>query len=444
MSSAQLRTLLRQLHQAAADGLGDADLLERFVRDGDEAAFELLVWRHGAMVLGACRRILRHHHDAEDAFQATFLLLARKARSVRRGAALAGWLHRVARRVALRARGRAGRAAQLPEEGPAVPEVESAAVWADLRPVLDEEVGRLPEKYRLPVLLCYLGGLSTEEAARRLGCPRGTVLSRLAWARRRLRGRLERRGLALSAGAMAAGLAREAASAAAPAALAHAAVRAARWLKAGKAMSAGEVPGRAVSLMEGVLHAMFMTKLKTAAAGLLVLALVGLGMGLWSQRPATADTHTRKVSSDDSPAGAPGKVGGRDYEPPRPLGDWEHVMGPHRVTLRVEANHISGTCSIGEQNGKRYAFNGRGDYGLTKDGVLYGVLTDLDCPDDEDEAADLVDFIDQPFSCRFRVDGDILIVKDLKFAGVDLDGNKKKDDLIVILQGRYKRKTASR
>jgi RNA polymerase sigma factor (sigma-70 family) len=159
MSSAQLRTLLRHLHRTTAvpaEGVSDAELLERFVTRRDECAFELLVWRHGAMVLGTCRRILRHHHDAEDAFQATFLLLARKARSVRRGAALAGWLHRVARRVALRARGQAGRAAQPLGEGPAAPEAESAAVWADLRPVLDEEVGRLPEKYRLAVQLCYL------------------------------------------------------------------------------------------------------------------------------------------------------------------------------------------------------------------------------------------------------------------------------------------------
>jgi RNA polymerase sigma factor (sigma-70 family) len=444
MSSAQLRTLLRQLHQTAADGLGDADLLERFVRDGDEAAFELLVWRHGAMVLGACRRILRHHHDAEDAFQATFLLLARKARLVRRGAALAGWLHRVARRVALRARGRAGRAAQLAGEGPAAPERESAAVWADLRPVLDEEVGRLPEKYRLPVLLCYLGGLSTEEAARRLGCPRGTVLSRLAWARRRLRGRLERRGLALSAGALAAGLAREAATAAAPAALAHAAVRAARWLKAGKAMAAGEVPRRAVSLMEGVLHAMFMTKLKTAAAGLLVLALVGMGMGLWSQRPATADTPTRKVSSDDSPAVAPGQVGGRDYEPPRPLGEWEHVVGQNRVTLRIQANGLSGTLALVE-NGQHVTYNARGDYSVTKDSILYGVLTDVDCNEDSEETEEASIFLDQPFCFRFRVDDNVLIIKDVKFAGMDLeDGGKNKDEILLTLQGRYTRKAAAR
>ena len=189
---------------------------------------------------------------------------------------------------------------------------------------------------------------------------------------------------------------------------------------------------------------MLMTRLKATAAGLLVAAL-GLGMGLWAQRPAAADTRGRRTADDNGPAATAqaGKAGGRDYEPPpRPLGEWEHVLGPHRVTLHVEANRISGTCSISE-SGQRVTFNGRGDYGVTKDSILYGVLTDVDCPDDEDEAAEATEFLDQPFSFRFRVDGDVLIVKDVKFAGLDLDG-KEKDEMLMFLQGRYKRKSAPR
>src|SRR5262245_54818383 len=172
----------------------DAELLLRFVA-GDERAFELLLLRHGAMVFQVCLRLLRHRQDAEDAFQATFLALARKAASVRRPEALAGSLHRTAHRAALRLR-----SARRPEHvtldvEPAAPEPDPAAE-RDLLAAVEEEIGRLPVKYRLPVLLCYLEGHSTEEAAGRLGCPKGTVFSRLAWARERVCRRLARRGLA--------------------------------------------------------------------------------------------------------------------------------------------------------------------------------------------------------------------------------------------------------
>jgi RNA polymerase sigma factor (sigma-70 family) len=191
-------------------------LLDRFIAHGDEAAFADLLARYGPLVLGACRRVLQHEQDAEDAFQATFLVLARKAGSINKRQALGNWLYGVAYRVALQVRRGAGRWRTVakplldvpgPEEGPG----ESRS---DLRPILDEEVRRLPTKFRDAVVLCYLEGKSTEEAAAALGCPRGTVLSRLARARDRLRGRLVRRGVILSAGALAtflSGLATEAA-----------------------------------------------------------------------------------------------------------------------------------------------------------------------------------------------------------------------------------------
>src|SRR5665213_2847404 len=157
----QLEVLIQRMRRAVgrpADGATDASLLERFAAGRDEAAFELLMWRHGPMVLSVCRRMLRCDHDAEDAFQAAFLLLARKAGAIRHREAVAAWLYQTAYRIALRARETARKrpVAFPPGAEPTAPDSEADAIWRDLRPVLDEEVGRLPEKYRLPIILCYL------------------------------------------------------------------------------------------------------------------------------------------------------------------------------------------------------------------------------------------------------------------------------------------------
>lgn len=189
-----IRTLLRRL-TPPDDPSSDAAVLLRFVRQHDETAFELLVWRHGGLVMGVCRRMLRDDHLAEDAFQATFLILARKAGSVR--GSLAGWLHQVARRVCLKARKR--------NSVPAEPGSERGVfdpdplLPAELRSALDEEIARLPEKQRLVVLLCYLQGRTTDDVAKFLGMPQGTVLSRLDAARKRLRTALTRRGVTVPA-----------------------------------------------------------------------------------------------------------------------------------------------------------------------------------------------------------------------------------------------------
>jgi RNA polymerase sigma factor (sigma-70 family) len=184
-------------------GLTDAQLLNRFLSKRDEAAFELLVWRHGPMVLRVCRRILRDAHAAEDAFQATFLTLACKAGSIGKQEAVSSWLYKVAYRVALRAQ--AGASRRITLERPLVDclagastEPSDEAAWRELGPLLDAEVRRLPEKYRAAFILCYLEGKTNEEAAKELGCPKGTILSRLARARERLRKRLNQRGLAMS------------------------------------------------------------------------------------------------------------------------------------------------------------------------------------------------------------------------------------------------------
>jgi RNA polymerase sigma factor (sigma-70 family) len=281
MGDAQLQTLVRHLRRMAdpggTGGLSDAQLLERWVAQRDEAAFEVLVWRHGPMVLGLCRRLLPNPPDADDVFQATFLALVRRARSVRRRQALAGWLYRVALRAALRARAAAARrAARERSVGPVPAAPADDPTWRDLRPVLDEELGRLPERNRTAVILCYLQGKSADEAARQLGCPRGTVLSRLARARRRLRTALTRRGLAPSAGLVAAALSARAASAAAPRELVDITVRAVR-LGVAPAAAAGIISSQAVTLTEGVLQAMFWTKLKIAAALVVALGVAAAG-----------------------------------------------------------------------------------------------------------------------------------------------------------------------
>src|SRR4051794_14651098 len=195
----------RFLRRVAAAHGPDEELLRRFVAHRDDAAFAELVRRHGPVVLGVCRRVLGDAPDADDAFQAAFLVLARKAHRIARPDLLGNWLYGVAYRTALRARAvaarrraREGRLVDVPAE-----DRPPAFVWADLRPVLDEEVNRLPDRYRATFVLCHVEGRTMAEAARLLGCPEGTVLSRLAWARGRLRSRLTRRGLAPAAGGLA-------------------------------------------------------------------------------------------------------------------------------------------------------------------------------------------------------------------------------------------------
>jgi RNA polymerase sigma factor (sigma-70 family) len=179
----------------------DEQLLERFVAWGDPVAFETLVVRHGPRVLGVCRRVLGSSQDAEDAFQATFLVLVRKAGSIRERGSLGPWLQGVARRIAMRARARNARRARYERQGTAeaVEEPSNDVVRREVQPIVREELDRLPENYRQALRLCYLQGLTTEEAARRLECPSGTLKWRLARGRELLRERLARRGLGLSA-----------------------------------------------------------------------------------------------------------------------------------------------------------------------------------------------------------------------------------------------------
>jgi RNA polymerase sigma factor (sigma-70 family) len=286
MAAGQLDAVLRHLRRLAddpaGDGLSDRTLLERFARRREEAAFEILVRRHGPLVLAVCRRVLGHEHDAEDAFQAAFLVLARKVGCVRWQESVATWLYEVAYRTALKARAAQARrrkheraaAERRAREGADPPAAE------DWQAAVDAEVARLPAKYRAPVVLCYLQGRSHTEAARQLGWPEGTVKGRLARARELLRGRLARRGLALSPALAALALS----PALVPAALAGSTAQAARAFATGTGLAAGVIPDRAGLLAQGMLKAMVASKVKLGILLLLLAGLLGLGAGLSGHR----------------------------------------------------------------------------------------------------------------------------------------------------------------
>jgi RNA polymerase sigma factor (sigma-70 family) len=305
MPDGQLQEVVHYLRRVTAPGgpgsVSDAELLERFARWRDEAAFELLVWRHGKMVLGTCRRLLRHEQDAEDAFQAVFLVLARRAGALGRRQSVGGWLYRVAYHLALRARA-AGSRRREREQTPlrradhVVDPVEEAA-QRELRQTIDEEVNRLPEKYRLPFILCHLGGRSNAEAARELGCPVGTLESWLARARQRLRGGLTRRGVVLPAGLFASALAALAGPADMSAALIGPTARAALLVATGPA-TVGILSAQATAWMEGVLRTMYVTKLKIVTAVLLTVGMAGAGVGGLVYGSRAAEEPSRADRSD--------------------------------------------------------------------------------------------------------------------------------------------------
>jgi RNA polymerase sigma factor (sigma-70 family) len=325
-------------HSGTAVGVDDLRLLQRFVNSRDAGAFEAIVARHGPMVLGVCRRLLANPSDVEDAFQATFLVLVRRAASLRNADLLSPWLYGVATRVALRARatrsepsgrtprllpagdgarradeglhpGRSGRAqASWPPTTPVedvTPCPSEALEERELRGVLDEEIARLPERFRRPVVLCYFEGLTHQEAARRLRCPLGTVNSRLATARERLRERLTRRGLAPTAGvlgvlAFAAG-AEAGVSPEVPTSLLESTVRAAFQFTHGSASAACTISATALALAKGVLNSMFLTKLKIATAVLSAAGIVFLGAGLIAGQVAS-DNGSSPPAANSAPA----------------------------------------------------------------------------------------------------------------------------------------------
>ncbi len=316
MGNEPIRTVLRYVRQVVGPPEGEAgtdgQLLRRFVRDQDEAAFVALVQRHGPMVLGVCRRVLGHAQDAEDAFQATFLVLVRKAHAIADAERLSNWLHGVAARTASKLKVReARRRVHERRAGTSAVDQEPDGPGADLCPVLDEEIQHLPTKYRAPFLLCYLEGKTNREAAEVLGCPPGTVSSRLAWARQRLRTRLTRRGIVPGAGLAAVGLSENAAgqvtAAVVSAELEAQTVQLALAFAAGRVAASGGVSLRAVILTREVLRAMFWTSWKgLAVAGLMAVSLIGAGVGVYASGVLAA------AEKDGPPAAV------QDKEPAKP------------------------------------------------------------------------------------------------------------------------------
>jgi RNA polymerase sigma factor (sigma-70 family) len=275
MASHGLRRTLDRLRQALTpQNLTDEVLLRQFIAVRDEAAFAMLVRRHGPMVLGVSRRVLGNWHDSEDVFQATFLVLAQKAQSVVARQALPSWLYMVAYRTALKAKTRNDRRRRKERQveimpHPAVPPAEAG----DWRPVLDRELSRLPEKYRMPVIMCDLEGRTRKDVERQLGLREGTLSSRLTTARRILAKRLSRRGVTLSGGALATALSETTASAYVSSALVDSTAKAAVLVAAGKLAA---VSASVAFLMKGALQAMFIAKLK-AFALVAFIAILGAG-----------------------------------------------------------------------------------------------------------------------------------------------------------------------
>jgi RNA polymerase sigma factor (sigma-70 family) len=289
--SSILQPLRRVLLRRDGAGLTDAQLLECYLDHRDELAFEALVCRHGPMVWGVCRRLLQNAHDAEDAFQATFLVLVRKAATILPREQVGNWLYGVAHRTAIHAR-EATRRRKL-RERPIADALEAMAVTAplnDLRPWIDHELSRLPEKYRSPLVLCDLEGKTRKEAARELNWPEGTVAGRLARARRILAGRLSGHELRVSGGALAMVLAQCASAYPVPASASAAAARNALAWSAG----ACGVTTKVTLLSQGVLQAMLWSKFRIAFVVVVCSLIVGAAV---LHRPALADPQNKGAAA---------------------------------------------------------------------------------------------------------------------------------------------------
>jgi len=321
------------------DQVSDAALLDLFIAEWDQRAFTALVQRHGAMVLQVCRRVLGNADDAEDAFQGTFLVLARKAAAVQPREALAAWLHGVARRVALKARAtriryhETGPLLEAPADGRADPLAELSA--RELLTIIDEEVQRLPERYRLPLVMCCLSGRSLEEAAWQLGWTSGSVKGRLERGRARLHDQLVRRGLTLSAALAAVEASRATASAAVLAGLVVRTIPGALAFGAGQAKVTGVSPS-AAAVAGRVVKVMAVRRLTIAAALLLTTAVLGAGIALHRKSPEPA-LRTQDSSTRADLAALPKPI----QHPPglfwdqsdAPLDVRGHVLDPHGKPL---------------------------------------------------------------------------------------------------------------
>jgi RNA polymerase sigma factor (sigma-70 family) len=332
---ALLRHIRRLASTPETDQVSDAALLDRFIAERDQRAFTAMVQRHGAMVLQVCRWVLGNADDAEDAFQGTFLVLARKPAAVQPREALAAWLHGVARRVALKTRAariryhETGPLLEAPADGRADPLAELSA--RELLTIIDEEIQRLPERYRLPLILCCLGGRSLQEAARQLGWTSGSVKGRLERGRARLHDRLVRRGLTLSAALAVVEASRATASAAVLAGLVVRTIPGALAFGAGQGMVTGVSPS-AAAVAGRVVKAMAVPRLTLATALLLTIAALGAGIALHRKSPEPASR-----TQDSSPRADLAALQKPIQHPPGPF--WDQSDGPIDVRGHVLDPH---------------------------------------------------------------------------------------------------------
>jgi RNA polymerase sigma factor (sigma-70 family) len=347
--------LHRLLGARANVGVGDVDLLRRFVDERDEAAFELLLRRHAAMVLQVTRQVLGNVEAAEDAFQATFLVFIRKAGSIGRRESLGSWLYRVAYRIALKARAQVKKRVTVPLEldGLSAPAESEDAEQRELRRILCEEVNRLPAKYRAPIVACFFEGKTHEEAAHQLGWPRGTVAGRLARARELLRRRLLRRGVTFTLAAFLSALTVRGGQAAL-AGLVDSLIDAARQLAAGQAVGAVVSPTVA-ALTEGVIYAMYWSKIKFGAVVLLLACIGGAGMTLLAtqeEKEAKTTVQTKVYPSfPQVPEPSLPKAGGATVKEEEPEPEYE----PPQVRTPEEAAKLARNMAQSRLNLRKIA-----------------------------------------------------------------------------------------
>ncbi len=320
----------RVFRDAPETGRTDGEVLTAFVESRDPCAFADLVKRHGPMVLGVCRRVLRHAQDAEDAFQATFMVLARKAAAVSPRNAVGNWLYGVAFQTGVRARAIIMKRKARESVGASIVESsKSERVWDDVAVVLDEELARLPEHYRAMIVLCDVEGRTRADAAAHLGCPEGSVSSRLSRARKMLARRLVKRGVTLSAGALAAMVGQYANAAALPVSLMRGAIEAAGLAAAGSTL-ANVVPPAVITLTDGVIKAMIVSNLKSIAVTVLAISLVGFGgfagyrqaTGQEPGQPKTAEKHAAKDKPNQGRLNEVNEKKNASNDVKRLQGDW--------------------------------------------------------------------------------------------------------------------------
>jgi RNA polymerase sigma factor (sigma-70 family) len=340
----QLRSTVRGMDQP---DLTDGELLERFLTRRDEAAFAALLKRHGPMVWGVCRRILRSYQDAEDAFQATFLVFVRKGTSVRPREMVGNWLYGVAHQTALKARATAAKRKLRERQVTAMPEPSTVPRDSqdDLHDLLDHELSRLPDKYRAAIVLCDLEGKTRREAARCLKIREGTLSSRLTTARQLLAKRLARHGGAFTGGSLPALVSQGTASAGVPPAVIAATIKTTTLSVAGQA-AAGAIPAQVAALTEGVLKTMLLSRLKTLVVLVGVCGIITLGLGLSGHYGFAQPSGGEKTTEPaQRPAAAPAAANAArpDDEKSEPHYGWL-VFGPQgklRTLFRLRGEEVA-------------------------------------------------------------------------------------------------------